>query len=101
MNNTVIIINKSQFECNLKSIRKFMNKNTKFCLPVKANAYGHDLQIITKIANPYVDYFGVSSITEAINIREIGINTPILAFGSFSQDQISKFIEYNVDITIS
>ena len=101
MSNTVIIINKNQFENNLKVIRTIIKQGTKFCLPVKANAYGHDLLIISKIAQNYVDYFGVAFVAEGIALRENGIIKPILVFGSFSQNQIPEFIQYNLDITIS
>jgi len=104
MHNTIIEINSIQFITNLKAIRQHLDKkskNTKFCLPVKANAYGHGLVGIAKLAEPYVDYFGVACLDEGITLREGGICKPILVFGAFSDEQIASLILYNLDITIS
>ena len=101
MNNTIITINKNKFENNLKIIKSIIGENTKYCLPVKANAYGHDILLISRIAQNYVDYFGVSCIDEGVLLRQNGIIKPILVFGSFSEYQIETFIKYNIDITVS
>lgn len=102
--NTIIEIDSKQFILNLKIIRNHLetlNNNSLFCLPVKANAYGHDLVNIAKISEEYVDYFGVSCLSEGITLRNNNITKPILVFGAFSYEQIEDLVNYNLDITIS
>lgn len=102
--NTIIEIDSKQFIRNLKIIRNHLetlNNNSLFCLPVKANAYGHDLINIAKISENYIDYFGVSCLSEGIALRNNNITKPILVFGAFSHEQIEDLISHNLDITIS
>ncbi|MCC2625081.1 MAG: alr [Burkholderiales bacterium] len=111
MHNASIIIDKSQFIRNLQAISSWVNRNppvasnrlnkVKFCLPVKANAYGHGLVKIAQIAEEYVDYLAVACLDEGITLRQNGIKKPILVFGAFSQEQIYDLIIHNLEITIS
>ena len=65
-------------EHNLKEIQKLMNK-TKVMGIVKANAYGLGaLPIAKTLRDLGIDYFGVSSVDEAIELREGGIQENIL-----------------------
>jgi len=45
---------------------------------VKANAYGHGVAAVTKKLAPQVDGFCVSNMDEALEIREEGLQHPIL-----------------------
>ena len=59
---------------NLDEIQKLVGK-TKIMGIVKANAYGHgDVACARQMAKWGVDFFGVSSIDEALNLRENGID---------------------------
>jgi len=49
---------------------------------VKANGYGHGMQIVAHALND-ADAFAVASIDEAINLRESGIHQPILLLEGF------------------
>ncbi|MCC2644947.1 MAG: alr [Burkholderiales bacterium] len=107
MHNASIVINKSNFIQNLQVISGFINCNQtggqkiKFCLPVKANAYGHGLIKMAQIAEEHVDYLAVACLNEGIILRQNGIKKPILVFGAFSKEQIYDLIIHNLDITIS
>ncbi len=49
---------------------------------VKANAYGHSVYMIAKLLDEEgTDYFAVSNIDEAKELRDIGIKKPILILG--------------------
>ncbi|HMT02699.1 MAG TPA: alanine racemase [Burkholderiales bacterium] len=100
MHNTIIEIDSKQFIKNLQTIRKQIN-NLKFCLPVKANAYGHGLVGMCLIAEPYIDYFAVACLEEGQKLRQNGIVKPILVFGGFSEEEIPDLITQNLEITIS
>lgn len=57
--------------------------NTKIMAVVKANAYGHgDVQIARLLQDQlYIDFFAVSSVDEALVLRESGIYQSILILG--------------------
>ena len=104
MYDTFIEINKSKLIQNVLNIKSFVNRfnhSVKICIPVKANAYGHDISLITKLLEKYVDYFAVAILSEAIILRKIGINKSILIFGAYTDDQIEDLVNNNVEITIS
>ncbi len=76
-----IEIDTAQFQKNLAAIRKMIGGRL-FCLPVKANAYGHGLCRMAKIAEQSgVDSLGVSCLKEAVELRLQGISIPIVIFG--------------------
>ena len=86
---------------NISIIRGHIGK-TLFCLPVKANAYGHGLCTIGKAAQEAgIDYLGVAHLQEGIRLREIGVTIPIVVLGAIHEDQIHNLIDYNLEFTIS
>lgn len=107
MHNASIVVDKSRFIQNLQTISRWVNHNqegkqrVKFCLPVKANAYGHGLVRMAQLAEEYVDYLAVACLSEGVALRQNGIKKPILVFGAFSQEQIYDLIINNLEITIS
>ena len=104
MHYTQIEIDTKQFIQNIATIKQLTAKhkaNIKYCLPIKANAYGHGLVDMAKTAQQHIDYFGVASVNEGIILRTNNIKKPILVFGAFLEEQISNFILHDLEITIS
>ncbi len=96
-----IEIDLKQFKKNISVIKSYIG-NTLLCITVKANAYGHGLIEISKIAQDQkVDYLAVANLLEGIELRNANINLPILVLGTFHEDQISDLIECDLEITIS
>ena len=55
---------------------------TRVCAVVKANAYGHGVKIVAPVLQKAgADFFAVSNLEEAIELRDIGITKPILILG--------------------
>ncbi|MDB6097232.1 MAG: alr, partial [Francisellaceae bacterium] len=91
-----------QFKKNIAYIKKFIGSKTKFCLPVKANAYGHGLiPIAQAAAQAGVDYLGVSCLQEGALLRQANIKLPILVFGAIHTEQIKELIHYGLEFTIA
>ena len=67
------------------------------CPVIKDNAYGHGA---VKLAHLYEDlganYFAVSTLEEAIELREGGINTSILILGYTPLEDTDKLFRYNI-----
>lgn len=96
-----IEIDTQQFRENIRLIRNYIGK-TLYCLPVKANAYGHGLVPMAKIAEEEkVDYLAVAHLIEGIELRKAGITLPILVFGAIHEEQISDLIKFNLEFSIS
>lgn len=63
---------------------------------VKANAYGHGAIEVAKYLSKHVPILAVALIDEAIELRNAGINLPILIMeGPFSRDDFSIALEQN------
>jgi alanine racemase len=94
-------IDLNQFQKNIAQIRSQIGKSL-FCLPVKANAYGHGLCKIAQVAEKCgVDYLAVAHLQEGAQLREIGIKIPILVLGAIHEDQIPDLLAYNLEVSIS
>lgn len=95
---TRVEINLNSLDQNLKTIKRSVG-NHKIMAIVKANAYGHGLVDISKHLQNKIDYFGVAFIEEALQLRNAGINTPILVLGGLDNDQIEMFLRNDITIT--
>lgn len=84
---------------NLNVVRDIVG-NRKIMAVVKANAYGHGLIDISKrLVDNGVNYLAVAFVEEALELRESGINTPILVLGAINNQQIPLFINNNIELT--
>ncbi len=79
---------------NLGVVRnKIGNKNV--LAVVKANAYGHGAVEVSKhLVGSGISCLGVAFTSEAVQLREAGIEVPILVF--FDRDNIDEFLHYNL-----
>lgn len=60
------------------SVIKERVKPAKIIAMVKANAYGHGIRSVSMRIGKHVDMLGVASIDEAVALRKVGVNTPIM-----------------------
>lgn len=76
-------INLEYLAQNIAAIKKCIPPNKKFLGIVKADAYGHGAQMLaqTMLASG-VDMFGVSSVDEGLDLRNVKIKAPILVVGA-------------------
>lgn len=76
----------------------------KIMLLVKANAYGHDADLISTYAqkNNLCDAFAVSSIEEGVFLRNLGITKPILVLGSIYPFECFEYVlKYNLSVAVA
>jgi len=98
---TWIEIDVRQFRKNISLLKSYLH-NCLYCLPIKANAYGHGLcQIGKAAADAGVDYLAVAHLEEGKELRKAGICTPILVLGAIHEEQIPDLLEYELEFTIS
>ncbi len=69
---------------------------------VKADAYGHGaVQVARCLSSSGVDWFGVATVEEALELRAAGIENPILLLGGLYMSDPAHLIEYNLTPSIS
>jgi alanine racemase len=100
MRPTYLEVNLSQLKKNLENIRAHVAP-AKVMPMVKANAYGHGIEGVAPFIEPYVDYFGVALVEEAIQLRGLGITKPILVAGGTLIEQLPLFFEHDLILTAS
>lgn len=84
-------ISRSALKHNVLQIKKIIGPKVKLLLPVKANAYGHGLLEISKLAVKLgVDWLGVNSLTEAEELSKLRIKTPVLILGYVPTEQLKR-----------
>lgn len=71
-----VFINPSALAHNLQHIRH-LAPNTTLMAVVKANAYGHGVDILLPTLSEYADSLGVACMQEALSLRELGFRKPI------------------------
>ncbi|MFA5133608.1 MAG: alanine racemase [Patescibacteria group bacterium] len=83
---------------NIKSLRSLLQPGALFMAMLKANAYGHGLEVVSKICiqSKEVDWFGVDSIDEAMALRNFGVSQPILILGYVPFDRIMEVIKNDI-----
>lgn len=75
-------INLDNLIYNFKIIKSHLADNTLVCCVVKANAYGHNApRVAHALSEAGADWFAVSNIEEALELRNEGIEQPILILG--------------------
>ncbi len=95
---TFAILSTENLIHNIKVIRR-KSGNAKIIAMVKANAYGHGIQSTALILDNEVDLFGVASVDEALELREAGIQSPILlAQGIFEENELFIAADQNFHI---
>lgn len=68
---------------NYRALRACCRPNVRFCAALKADAYGHGVEIVAPILQEAgADYAAVATLDEAVELREIGWEQPILVLGN-------------------
>lgn len=87
---------------NLEEIRKRLGAGVQVMAVVKANGYGHGALGIAKALETFgVRYFGVAFLEEGIELRQGGVQSPILVLGGVLGAQVGEFLDHNLEITVS
>jgi alanine racemase len=95
-------IQTDSFLANLRSVRKQIGDRARIMPIVKANAYGHGLDIIAKAAiqSEEIDFFGVATEEEGMRLRRL-TTLPILVLTGATISDIDTFLNHQLDFTLS
>ena len=87
---------------NVRSIRTKLGKKVEFLAVVKADAYGHGAYEVSKAAlQNGADLLGVAILEEGIELREKGIEAPILILYPEFLGREKKILEYGLECTVT
>lgn len=85
---------------NVNEIKKKIDKNVKIMAVIKADGYGHGAVSLGKFLKDKVDYYGVATIEEAMELRENGLKLPILILGYTSPSQYIDLVKNDITQTV-
>ncbi len=103
MRSTFAEINLSNLNYNYLSIRRSIN-GKKVMAVVKADAYGHGVEQVTRslnsLGNDKPDYYAVAFPEEAVELRGLKVDQPILVFDPANKEQAELFFKYDLIPTV-
>ena len=86
---------------NLCQFRKLIGEKRKLLAVVKANAYGHGILEVSRIAiKAGADWLGVSPLEEGLLIRREGMKCPILIVGYIPFDGLKQAVIHELRLTV-
>lgn len=82
---------------NYRTIRARLRPGTKMCCVIKADAYGHGAEMLAaEYESLGADWFAVSNLEEATQLRNAGIRLPILILGYTPAGCAKKLSDLNI-----
>ena len=97
---TYAVINKDILKENIKEIKKMYPSYEYYIGVVKNDAYHHGIKIVNDLIKGGINYLAVSSLDEAILVRKINKNIPILCLEVISLDYLHLIIKNKITITV-
>jgi len=90
---------------NLALLRERIGEGVKLCAVVKADGYGHGLDVLLDVLTEAADAFAVATPAEAIQLRELGCRKPVLLFlppcaGDAGSETRGELIRRDVTMTL-
>lgn len=86
-------INLDAIDNNINQIKSVIAPGTKLCATVKADCYGHGYAYTTQeMSAAGADWFAVSNLAEALQLRRVGIDKPILILGYTQPDKAKELV---------
>ena len=86
---------------NFNKFRELIGPQVLIMPVIKSNAYGHGMVEIAKIVSEAgADYLGVVNGSEALQLRNNSITTPILVLSYYAKGQIEDLVQQGVDLVV-
>lgn len=95
-------INRKNLEHNVRLFRKIAGSRRKLMAVVKSNAYGHGMEDVARIVvESGVDWLGVYSLQEGMDLRESGFSCPVLVMGYVPLSDLEQAVENDLSLGVS
>jgi len=87
---------------NLRLIRRDLPRHVKLMAVVKDEAYGHGALDVARIALEEGAWgFGLSTLEEAMTLREAGITAPLLLLGERQEAELPLCVEHDLTVCVN
>ncbi len=97
MRRTWAEINLKNLKHNFLQVRKLVGNKVSILSIVKADAYGHgSVETSKALVEAGTEMVGVATVGEALQLREFGIEVPILLLGGLTPEEAPVVVEYNI-----
>jgi len=94
-------IHLGNIRANLEGIRKAVGPKRKLLIAVKANAYGHGAVDVSRMAEACgIDWLGVATVPEGLQLREAGIRLPILKFSPTFPEEMGAALAQGITLAV-
>ena len=93
-------IDLSAIRNNILTMKGYLPKDKLVLAVIKANAYGHGAIEIAEELDDLTNYYGVACIDEAIELRNAGIQKPILILGETDESLYEEIVQYDITQTV-
>lgn len=101
MHKTWVEIDERALTSNITALRSLLNPGARFCAVLKANAYGHGLVEVARIAGRAgVDAFAVAGVEEALVLRGMFPSALIVVLGYTLRDRYEEALTANIHLTV-
>ena len=97
-----LVIEKNDLIYNINQIKKYNNENCKIIAVVKGNGYGLGLIEFSKLlVSQGIDYLAVSTVEEAIELKQSGIEAEVLLLSSVcNRLEVQTLVDNGVILTV-
>lgn len=97
MRRTWAEINLENLKHNYSQVRQLVGNEVSILSIVKADAYGHgSVEISKALVEAGTEMLGVATIEEALQLREYGVEVPILLLGGIRPEEAPGAVEYDL-----
>ncbi len=101
LNRTYAVVNLDAAAANMREIKKWLKGNTQIMAVVKADAYGHGVLPLSRVfLENGADRLAVAFVEEGIQLRNAGINVPIMLLGYTDAMQAEILLKYDIIPTV-
>lgn len=100
--NTYVAVNRTALDHNARQVRGHLHPQSRLLAVVKANAYGHGLvQAARVFVAAGAQWLGVSTVDEGVQLREAGLDAPILTFlPPLGGDELAALVAHRLTATV-
>ena len=99
---TYVTVDLDAIAYNFESMRKNIREGTQIIAVIKADAYGHGAVTVGRFLEtfPYIWGFATATAEEALELRDAGIQKPILVLGYVFEDHYEELIDREVRMPV-
>ncbi len=86
---------------NVRNLKDYIGPKVRLMATVKADAYGHGSVAVSRVAlQNGAEYLAVASVREALELRDAGIEAPILVLSYTPIYAVREAIRHNLTVTV-